>query len=182
MKIHSIFKVICLTLVSIILLSYHAHAEEKIEDAFGKKLGAFFDISTAIGKSSLTDGTPMYQFTPQNRFRSFDRYFVLITPKTKKIYGIWAIGNVKNTSVGEKEQAVIMSLLKKKYGESKKEGLFDDLMGVTQINHGNRYIAVKVSGFMDVTIDIRYYDRALKEIAEKERIELEAEKVDDGGL
>lgn len=155
---------------------------EKIEGAFGKKLGTVFDTSTAIGKGSLTDGTVMYQFSPKSRFRSFDRYYVMITPKTKKIYSIWAIGDVENTSVGEKEQALIMTLLEKKYGKNKKEGLFDDLMGAKQIDQGDQYVMVKISGFMDVTIDIRYYNKKLRDLAEKERLELEAEKVDSSGL
>ena len=75
-----------------------------------------------------------------------------------------------------------MSLLEKKYGKKGEEGLFDALMDVKQVSQGDRYIIVKVSGLMDVTIDIRYYDKKLREIAEKERIELEAQKVDDSGL
>lgn len=150
--------------------------------AFGKQLGDVFDPATAIGRSELTDGTPMYQFAPSEKFRSFERYYIMITPKSHKIYAIWAVGAVENTGVGEKEQAVIMSLLEKKYGKPKEEGLFDSMMGAKQLHQGDRYIIVKVSGFVDVTIDIRYYDKKLTEITEKERIELEVEKIDDSPL
>lgn len=159
-----------------------AQAEEKIVGAFGMRLGDTFYPESAIGKGALTDGTPMYQFAPKKRFRSFNRYYVMITPKTHRIYSIWAIGPVENTEVGEKEQAVIMTLLERKYGKKEKEGLFDALMDAKQVDQGNRYAMVKVSGFMDVTIDIRYYDKKLSDLAEKERVALEAEKVDDSGL
>jgi len=43
-------------------------------------LGQKFDPEKAIGTSSLTDGTPMYQFNPEKPFRSFTKYFVMITP------------------------------------------------------------------------------------------------------
>ena len=171
-----------LTILAIFTFVGIAQAEDKITGAFGMKLGDTFNISSAIGKGSLTDGTIMYQFTPKKKFRSFDKYYVMITPKTKRIYSIWAVGTVENTEVGTKEQAVIMSILEKKYGTKNKEGLMDTMMDVKQIDQGNRYIIVKVSGFANVTIDIRYYDKKLSQQAEKERIELEAEKVDSSGL
>ena len=157
-------------------------SQEKIKGAFGLNLGAVFDPDAAIGKSSLTDGTPMYQFNPKIKFRSFTEYYVMITPKTHKIYSIWGIGNVENTGVGKREQAVLMNILQKKYGKPAKEGLFASLVDAKQIVQGNRYIIVKVSGFTDTQIDIRYYDKKLNQLAEKERIKLEVNKIDDSGL
>ena len=55
-------------------------------------------------------------------------------------------------------------------------------MDVETIQSDNRKIITKCSGYSDVTIDIRYYDNDLKSIAEKERIELESEKLDASGL
>ena len=89
---------------------------------------------------------------------------------------------MENDEVCEKEQALIINLLQKKYGKQEKEGIFGSLYGVKQIDQGNRDVLVKCSGFMDVTIDIRYYDNALKKVAEKERLEVEGSKVDDSGL
>src|SRR5690348_13888600 len=103
-----------------VALAFTASATEKIEGAFGKKLGDVFDPSTAIGKSELTDGTPMYEFSTTNGFRSFTKYYVLITPKTKKIYSIWGMGSVANTESGQKEQALIMEILEQKYGPKDK--------------------------------------------------------------
>jgi hypothetical protein len=155
---------------------------DRIEGAFGLKLGDAFDPASAAGKGALTDGTPMHQFTPEKPFRSFKRYFVMITPKTNRIYSIWGIGDFENTPTAKQEQALILEILKQKYGEKKKEGLMDQLSDIKQIDQGDRSVVVKISGMMDVTMDIRYYDEPLRKLAEKERLELEAKKVDSSGL
>ena len=155
---------------------------EKITGAFGITLGQKFDTSTAIGKGSLTDGTPMYQFSPQNPFRSFKRYYVLITPKTNKVYAIWGIGDMENNEIAKNEQAVIITILQKKYGKEQEQGLMASMYDARTIDQGNRYVMVKTSGITDVTIDIRYYDKALEKLAEKERIEIEAGKANSSGL
>jgi hypothetical protein len=69
-----------LLLVSFIAIQASVFATDKIEGAFGMALGQKFDPEKAIGTSSLTDGTPMYQFNPEKPFRSFTKYFVMITP------------------------------------------------------------------------------------------------------
>ena len=124
----------------------------------------------------------MYQFSPAKTFRSFTQYYVLITPQTNKIYCIWAQGPFENTDVGKKEQALVMELLKQKYGDKQKQGLFDSIGDVMRIDDGNRFIITKVSGFTDVTLDIRYYDSDLATLAERERLKIEAKKVDPTGL
>ena len=73
-------------------------------------------------------------------------------------------------------------MLVRKYGEEGDPGLMGALSDARVITRGDRYVVTKCSGFGDVTIDIRYYDTKLKELAESERIELEAAKVDDSGL
>jgi hypothetical protein len=155
---------------------------EKIENAFGKRLGDAFDPASAIGNAALTNGTPMYQFSPAKPFRSFTKYFVLITPTTRKIYSIWALGSTENTETGKKEQALLMELLQQKYGTTEKEGMFDALYDTKQIRHGNRSVLTKVTGFGKVTIEVRYYDHDLEAIAEKERLAVEGKKVDASGL
>ena len=94
-----------------VLVASSAFAADAIEGAFGLKLGDIFDSSKAISKSSLTDGTPMYQFRPEKPFRSFSSYYVMITPTTHKIYAIWGIGSVQNTESGKKEQAIVMQAI-----------------------------------------------------------------------
>jgi len=88
-----------LKLISLIFLvfSFNATAEEKITTAFGLNIGDKFDINSSIGESSLTDGTLLYLFETNKKFRSFASHFVMLTPKTQRIYAIWGIGQVENT-------------------------------------------------------------------------------------
>ena len=75
-----------------------------------------------------------------------------------------------------------MKLLEEKYGASKNQGLLDSIGDTSRISHGSRYVLTKVSGFVDTSIDLRYYDRELEKAAEKERIAIEQGKVDPTGL
>jgi len=167
---------------SLLLFAFTAHAEDKIEGAFGKRFGDVFDPVTAIGKHALTDDTVMYQFKPENPFRSFKKYYVLITPTTNRIYAIWGVGPIGNTEKGKKEQALVMKLLIQKYGVPNKEGLFDGFYDLKQISQGNRYVMTKLTDYTDTTIEIRYYDSDLEKVAEQERLAIEAKKADSKGL
>ena len=160
----------------------NAFGQEEITGAFGINLGNNFDPSSAIGKRELTDGTPMYPFSPKKNFRSFSRYYVLITPKTQKVYSIWGIGSMENDPTCKKEQQLLMAILQKKYGKKEKKDLFSSLYDTEMIDQGDKFILTKCSGFTDVTIDIRYKDQKLEKLAENERIKLESEKLDSSGL
>ena len=179
MKINSIK--IFVFILSLLLLS-QVIAEEKINGAFGIKLGQPFDPNTAIGEASLTDGTPMYQFSPEKKFRSFSRYYVLITPKSHKVYAIWGIGDIENTEICKKEQDLLMTILSDKYGEKNEEDLFSSLYDSEMIIQGNRYVMTKCTGLMDISVEIRYKDNEYEKLAENERIEIESKKLDSSGL
>lgn len=159
-----------------------APGQATIVGAFGKHLGDIFNPGTAIGKGALTDGTPMYQFQPDKPFRSFTRYYLMITPTTRKVYAIWGIGPSENTESGKKEQALVMELLQQKYGPKDKDGLLDGFYDSQHISRGSRYIMTKVTGITDTTVEIRYIDKDIEKIAEQERLKLEGKKVDPSGL
>ncbi len=158
-----------------------------ITGAFGKKLGDVFDPASAIGKGALTDGTPMYQFKPDKPFRSFTSYYVLITPTTHRIHSIWATGPCENSESGEKEQALLMELLEKKYGpKDADDGFkrFEARLNKTQfITQGGRYVMTQVPhDFKDHTVEVRYVDGTLGKTGEQERLKAEGKKVDASGL
>src|SRR5260370_22193771 len=111
-----------------------------------------------MGRFRLQDTTPSYHFKRAKPFRSFSKYYVLITPTTHKIYSIWDIGRVENTESGKKEQDLLMQLLTEKYGSEDKPGLMDAFSDSKHISQGQRYILTKITGFTDTTIEIRYYD------------------------
>lgn len=75
-----------------------------------------------------------------------------------------------------------MELLQQKYGEISKAELFDSFRDSIRISQGERTILTKLTGFTDVTLEIRYTDYDLQKVAEKERLAIEAKKVDASGL
>lgn len=170
---------ICLCLVSASAL---AEGTNKIDGAFGISLGDSFVETNAIGKNETTSGEPMYQFEPKNPHEAFTRYYVLTTPKTKKVYCIWAIAPAIELEKAKFNQDVVFKALTNKYGPGEKQGLFETMSDLKQIDQGNRYITVNVSGFGSGQLNLRYYDKALRDIAESERIAIESEKKDNSGL
>jgi hypothetical protein len=89
---------------------------------------------------------------------------------------------VETVESGKKEQTVIMELLKQKYGAEANLGMLDAMGDVKRISQGSRYVLTKLTGFADVTIDIRYYDSDLEKLAEKERLAAETQTADKSGL
>ena len=81
-------------------------------------------------------------------------------------------------STCEKEQALIMAIIKKKYGEIIKNPLSSRQV----IIQGNRAVSTECRGLFDVRLIISYLDTKLSELAENERIELESSNVDSSGL
>ncbi len=105
-------------------------------------LGCKFDPNFAVYKSSLTDGIPIYRFIPVKPFRSFSRYYVMITPESHQIYKIWAIGDIENIGKGNKERDLILTLLEKKYGKQEKDRLFEALSSSRTITRKTKRIEV----------------------------------------
>lgn len=155
---------------------------EKIEGAFSRKLGETFSPLSAIDTSSLTDGTPMYEFNAANGLQSFDHYYVLITPATHKIYSIWATGSFDNTETAKKEQAVVIEMLQQKYGPPAEQGIDDVIDNAEKINQGNRYVMTRIDGLVEATLTLRYNDTDLEKLAEQERIAGAVQNTDKTGL
>ena len=80
-------------------------------------------------------------------------------------------------STCEKEQALIMAIIKKKYWEIEQQYSSFSLYGKQVINQGNRSIAIQCGGIYNAPLNIRYLDSKLSELAENERVALERSKV-----
>lgn len=175
-----------MSFICLLLGSSQAFAVEKITGAFGIELGKKFDPSTVTGKRSLADGTSVHRFKPKKRYHTFSNHYMKTTPKSHLVYSISADGDMENKSVCENEQAILMSILESKYGPRKKQ-----FFRITLDNHrtiyqmqNNRFVDTWCFGLTDedVSINIQYIDYDLSAQAEKERIEIETEKVDSSGL
>ena len=77
--------------VLLIAVATVGFAREPIEGAFGQRLGAYFDPAVATEIGVLTFGREKtYGFTPVATYPGLEMYYVLLTPITHRIYGIWA--------------------------------------------------------------------------------------------
>lgn len=154
-----------------------AWAEAPIVGAFGAKLGDQFDPKQAIAKLPLPGGGLMYEFTPDKESTIFKKFYVLIAPRTNKIYSVWAVGQAGPSVKVKSDQAELLELLKKKYGESKKEGAFlYPLPDLIRYDQGSRSLIVKVHDRGgSYSLDITYLDAKLEKEAERERRDLERE-------
>jgi hypothetical protein len=151
-----------------------------IDGAFGMKFGEVFDKTKSTGKRSLTSGEAVWQFAPSKPFKWFQSYFVLLTPKTGKIYAIWGKGQELESAVVDDQAKVLLAILGKKYGVEGKRMLFSS--GTKTIEKGGKTIILKQDGFLKKSLEIRYIHDSLSKQAEKERVELESSKLDDSGL
>ena len=80
-------------------------------------------------------------------------------------------------STCEKEQALIMAIIKKKYWEIEQQYSSFSPYGKQVINQGNRSVAIQCGGMYNAPLNIRYLDSKLSELAENERVALERSKV-----
>ena len=146
---------------------HSAGAEEQITGAFGIKLGQIFNPDTT--KEIVPCDNGHCSFTPEKKFRSFDRYSINRTIKTHEVYEISTFADMYLQFACEKEQDLIMAALKKKYGDEKV--LARDYIYLTPriINQGHRYILTSCLTLVGRLV-IKYVDRQLEAIgiAEKE--------------
>ncbi len=72
--------------------------------------------------SQTTGGETMYAFTPSQRFMNFAEYYLLVTPKSNKVYTIWLLKEFKSVGLANTEyeqvKAVIENHYNKKFNES----------------------------------------------------------------
>jgi len=156
--------------------------QQQITGAFGLVLGTAVDLSQYQKMGEIPDKEPRYGFTPKNPIQGLTTYWFQATPKSGIIFRIWAQGDCKNDDACKKQQAAILDLLKKKYGQDEKEGQFDNFYDAKRMTRGNRSMVLKCTGTDDITLNLYYTDDDLKKEADKERLELEAKKPDASGL
>ncbi len=177
----------------ILMLSVSLQAQENndtsssnsnILGGFGLKIGDTFDIKSATGFSETTSGEKLYAVSPSKKIKYFNKYYVLITPKTHKIRQIWGIGDYQNKASCEKDLDVLEIMLSKKYGKFTEPSFsMDKIKYISDNSNKDRGIAIKCSGFMKpISFYIIYKDNALNELSKEEEAEMEAEKMDSSAL
>ena len=171
-------KIYTLLLVLTACLFNQLNAAERIEGAFGLKFGDVFDVKKAKGEVLLIGNNKAYYFSPQNPINGIAEYYAAITPKTHKVAAIVAVGKFSSELRGFGAANVLIPILEKKYGS----GTFRD--SKFSLSQGLRDISIDVDREKDdtATLMIQYTDSDMMDMAEKERIEIEQEKINTGGL
>ena len=102
--------------VAVVLLS-GAVAAEKIEEAFGLKLGQVFD-PTAPEVGETGKGQSEYAFTPNPPNPMFSTYVVCVSPVSHVVYRIAAKGEAPDVPSYEKMYDRVAAVLNNKYGSA----------------------------------------------------------------
>ena len=153
-----------------LLIPSLSQSEDNITGAFGIKFSTAFDTSKALGKVFTKDGVPMYRINTPGRFMSFNKFYVMISPKSQLIYGISAKTENGNMVDCHAKQEEIMTHLSRKHRflEQQSELASDQII----LMHDHIIIQIYCDeGFREI-INLSYIDKRLKRKAEIERIEL----------
>ncbi len=160
----------------LILTTIPLAASEKIEGAFGQKIGDVFDLSTAVSTNTWVDGRVFYGIRPQEPYEAFTKYRVLVTPTTKRIYCITAEGEPGHLLAAKRMQNTVMYFLSKKYGaESKVASSLDE----RTICDGDMCVRTFL---IDGVLKIEYTSQSLATTAAKELLERDVKAVNPKGL
>lgn len=90
-------------------------AYEKAGSVFGVRFGSNLDYS--FTKKDTVDGIDVYGFNPAKQFQDFSQYFVMVTPESRRIFGI------KAEAYFFTERAAIDATLRASDALSKKYGI-----------------------------------------------------------
>ena len=137
----------------------------KIDGAFGVSFGQVVDSPMVVSESKMVDGTPLYQFKPLKEFRDFSKYWLLISPKGRKVHTIIIQGKFESDEVRNRESELLQTLLTDKYGKR----IEKNFLGFKISQEGSLVSVREIWNGLQIT----YCDTRLEEEAEKERLEIE---------
>lgn len=152
---------------------------ERIQEAFGMRLGMEFSPTDNPRSYTTLNGERAYFFTPVSPARSFDYYMVQITPVTHQIYTIIAVGKSGDVQTCRKVRAAMMGPLMETYGPSTKLGPvrgfeFEIDYEVILQPDTRRGVAIVCGGIAPIILQMLYVDNALAQLADQERLRLES--------
>lgn len=165
---------------------FKVNAIDKVNfEAFGINIGGNISDLNIINKTKTREGDDLYEVIAKKpMIGRFDSYFVGVTPKTKKIYSIWAtkkfnFGNIKLKCVNEQQE--IIALLESKYGkfyvQSYNNGNGDGNDKFKLVN--NVLILSNCEGRNKPEHVIQYVSKELFDQGEKEKFEIVIENEKD---
>lgn len=141
-------------------------ADSVIKEAFGIKLGEPLDVTgleLLSDDKTDTDGGEVYVFVPDHPYAPLNEYSVVVSPRTKTVYSVRAVGIVKNGSTCKAEMEKLAKVLTKKYGRRKPDPAAK-FSGAPRVifGSGSRRITVSCSGILfNYKLKLVYKDKSV---------------------
>lgn len=169
-------------IVLLVLLSFCASAQKKIETAFGQSLGAVLPRDVKIIRTEVSNVEevkingdiviPAHKrktvyFTPPKKFRKFQEYSLLITPKTSRIYTIRAEAKFRSDAEGKRELQILLAALEDVYSMTFRSDNGEDVHFYSPSFEQKKMIHVRYFS-ITCTLTLSYVDLKLEKIAELE--------------
>lgn len=139
--------------------------EQSLEGAFGIRFGDVFD-SNQTSEQIMRNNRPVFEINPPKKIQYFDKYYIAITPKTHRIYSIYAEKAYHDFLECIDSREAVLGILYKKYGNWKS----DDKGEIYTIMANNGFIMFNCDFYYKLKIKYKYLP--LFDIAEKEKIDL----------
>ena len=172
-----------LTLLIAAALTLSANAAEKIEGAFGFKLGDVLDFADArlVKEDAHRRGPDSYEFKPTTSNPAFANYFVDVTPNSHRIYMITAWGSIPapkpNTDDEWNQFQTILALVHRKYGS----GPYP-YKRFKEISQDQRKITYQLSYTSSLNFELHYFDQDISTQASEEMVDNRLKGADATGL
>jgi len=167
-----------LAILTAITFATTALAADKIEGAFGLRLGDSFEPSgRRLVVEGVTDTEDAFEFVPKKPNPAFSTYVVFITPNTHRIYRILAISKPADSALANEQSNIIIALLHRKYGAGPFRG------GQFTISQESRNVTVTIwSAGSQVSLRADYRDETLVTQASEERLDNKLKGANADGL
>lgn len=161
--------------MTLLILATSALGSEKIEGAFGLKLGdPFQPKNAAVSKFGFAAG---YEFTPEKPNSALTTYFVYITPNSHLIYQIVAVGTAEDSQSASNMSKKIRAIVGRKYEDTptNDESIEQGARRVEVVKRES-FVSQQISktqySFAVFYTDTRLQSQASQERSENERKEL----------
>jgi len=152
---------------------------EKVQGAFGLKLGQKFEIEDAIDWEQ-SDGDH-YWFEPENPYNDFVFYSVARTPITGVVAMITGYSAKMTKNQCARKERTLRSIFYSKYPYAYdiKDNNYNT---VTHYGRDPSFVKVACEGFVEYRLVADYYDLNLNRILKDERMKLNLEAANKDGL
>lgn len=164
------------------LLSITVLAEKKLDGCFGQTFGKIKVPTNNSRNEQHFDKSIKYFYVPPKKFMGFQKFFYLLTPKSKKVYCIIAEWDVEeDDNVREKYNNIVAVLENHFKMRGKKESSFDH--GWTTFTFDNAKIIVRyIDGFDYGLIVFEATSTEYEKLNEKEKRQRAILETDTSGL